>query len=167
MYLSTLLSRPDQGCEQRAQIPHQRGAAVQRMRLSSLVVIAALMLSACTSGEDESTPRPSSSNSTSSGPSSSGSTPSPEEPAAPTVEVRIDTERVTPNADQVDLSVGESLTFEIVSDRAGELHVHSKPEQYLEFNEGRTQSQVSIETPGSVKVEEHETGAVVAIVEVR
>lgn len=148
---------------------------MQRLRLSSIVVVAVLLLSACTSGVDEpatsgaSTPAPttesSPSDTTPSAPSEA--TPSPEEPTAPTVRVQIADERVTPNAEQVDVSMGETLVFEIVSDRPGELHVHSKPEQFVEFGEGRTRAEISIRTPGSVKVEEHDTSAVVAIVEVR
>lgn len=157
---------------------------MQCVRLSLIAMIAVLMLSACASGDDEraapgsSAPAPSSDStpgstssaptpSLSSTPSPSEVTPSPEEPAVPTVEVRIANERVSPNAEKVDLSAGESLVFEIVSDRAGELHVHSKPEQYVKFGDGRTRAEISVTTPGSVKVEEHDTSAVVAIVEVR
>ncbi|WP_231252727.1 hypothetical protein [Nocardioides furvisabuli] len=57
--------------------------------------------------------------------------------------------------------------IEIQSDRAGELHVHSTPEQYVEFDAGRTSAQLVIETPGSVEVEEHDTSAVVALIEAR
>lgn len=148
---------------------------MRRVRLSSTVMVAVLLVSACASAEDQpatngaSAPAPtgksSSSNATPSAPSEAA--PSPEEPTAPTVGVRIADERVTPNAEQVDVSVGETLVFEIVSDRPGELHVHSKPEQFVEFGEGRTRAEISITTPGSVKVEEHDTSAVVAIVEVR
>jgi len=149
---------------------------VQRLRLSSIAMVAVLWLSACTSGEDEpaatgeagtAVPSGGSSSSDAASPTPSGATPSPQEPTAATVGVRIAGERVTPNAEQVDVTVGETLVFEIVSDRPGELHVHSKPEQFVEFGEGRTRAEISIRTPGSVKVEEHDTSAVVAIVEVR
>ena len=76
-------------------------------------------------------------------------------------------DRVTPNAVVVDLSVGDPLRFEFKTDRAGQLHVHSKPEQFVDFGAGRTVKEITIETPGSVEVEEHDTGAVVAIIEVR
>jgi len=67
----------------------------------------------------------------------------------------------------VDLAIREELVFEIVSDRPGELHVHSKPEQYVQFDAGRTRAVISMQIPGSMQVEEHDTSAVVAIVEVR
>ncbi len=53
------------------------------------------------------------------------------------------------------------------SDRAGELHVHAKPEQYVEFTPGTTEKTLSIETPGSIEIEEHDSGTVVALLEVR
>lgn len=150
---------------------------MQRSRLSSTVMVAALMLTACTSGEDgPATDGTDAATPTGGAPSSepapasespSDPTPSSEEPADPTVQVRIIGERVTPNAEEVALSVGDRLVFEIVSDRPGKLHVHSKPEQYVEFGEGSTRAEISIKTPGSVEVEEHDTSAVVAIVEVR
>ena len=148
---------------------------MQRLRLSSIAMVAVLWLSACASGDDEpatgeaSTAAPSAESPASgtTSPALSEATASPQESTAATVGVRIAGERVTPNAEQVDVTVGETLVFEIVSDRPGELHVHSKPEQFVEFGEGRTRAEISIRTPGSVKVEEHDTSAVVAIVEVR
>jgi hypothetical protein len=91
----------------------------------------------------------------------------PEEPSAPMLEVTVEGDRITPNAQQVKLAVGEPLLIEFTSDRAGELHVHSKPEQYVDFGAGTTRHRLVVETPGTVEVEEHESGAVVAVLEVR
>ncbi|MGK2874404.1 MAG: hypothetical protein ACSLEW_02030, partial [Nocardioides sp.] len=90
-----------------------------------------------------------------------------ESPAGPRIEVRIEGDKVAPNAEKLSIAVNETLVWNITSDRAGELHVHSKPEQYVEFGEGETRAEMTIETPGSVEVEDHETSAVVAILEVR
>ena len=57
-------------------------------------------------------------------------------PAAPELLVRIDGPNVQPNAEEIELETGEKLMIEIQSDRAGELHVHSTPEQYVEFEAG-------------------------------
>ena len=81
--------------------------------------------------------------------------------------VRIEGDKVAPNAEKLSIAVNETLVWNITSDRAGELHVHSKPEQFVEFGEGETRAEITIETPGSVEVEDHETSAVVAILEVR
>ena len=86
---------------------------------------------------------------------------------APVLSVTIEGADVRPNAQAIDLASGEELEVEVESDRAGELHVHAKPEQYLEFDAGTTHATLVITTPGSVEVEDHETGAVVALLQVR
>ena len=88
--------------------------------------------------------------------------PKPEEPQGPVLEVVIDGGEVSPNSQRIELARGEPLVIEFRSDRAGELHVHAKPEQFLEFPAGSSTQELVIETPGLVTVEEHETGAVVA-----
>ena len=152
------------------------------MRSAHLIAVAltiVLALSACSGGDDESTDD--APDVTATAPADSGSGP-PEEspstspsqsaspteaPAVPTIEVRIEGDQVAPNAEKLSIAVNETLVWNITSDRAGELHVHSKPEQFVEFGEGETRAEMTIETPGSVEVEDHETSAVVAILEVR
>lgn len=165
---------PTRDCPSR--VPHSLRSPVPRLRLCSAIVLAAFVLGACASDnspEGPSTSRSDDGNASSShsdgpaSPTASQSTPSADPDADPTVRVQIAGERVTPNAERVDLAIGRELVFEVVSDRPGELHVHSRPEQYVPFDAGRTRSVISIETPGSVQVEEHDTSAVVAIAEVR
>lgn len=101
---------------------------------------------------------------------------SPAAPVTPTTEptdlgpvltVTIDGDEVSPNAEEIDLGTGEKLLVEIDSDRAGELHVHAASEQFVEFAEGTTKSEIVVNTPGTVEVEDHDTSAVVALIEVR
>lgn len=131
-------------------------------------------LTACSNTEagDSSTPQPTAE--TSSVAPSTATTPSAsatpqEEPTelGPLLTVTINGDEVLPNAEDIDLSTGEKLPIEIDSDRAGELHVHSTPEQFIEFGVGTTQTKLAIQTPGSVEVEDHDTGDVVALIEVR
>ncbi|WP_244929035.1 hypothetical protein [Nocardioides sp. W7] len=143
--------------------------------LAAAVLLAAT-LAACSSDESdpaaEPTPTPASSAPTSTGsPGDSGTTPAPTEPPAEvpagvSLVVRIDGESVSPNAADLDLGRGEPLTLRITSDRAGELHVHSRPEQYVEFEAGASTHELVIDAPGSVEVEEHESGVVVAVLKV-
>lgn len=83
------------------------------------------------------------------------------------LDITVTGDEVSPNAEEVDLAVGEPLVLRFTADRDGELHVHSKPEQYVEFGEGTTEQELVVETPGEVEVEEHDTGAVVAVITVR
>lgn len=153
---------------------------MRNARLIAAALTTVLALSACSGGDDDSTDgapeatatapddagsgSPEESPSTS--PTESGS-PTEQAPAGPSIEVRIEGDTVAPNAEELSIAVNETLVWNITSDRAGELHVHSKPEQFVRFGEGETRAEMTIETPGSVEVEDHETSAVVAILEVR
>lgn len=84
----------------------------------------------------------------------------------PLLTITIDGEEVSPNAEEIHLGTGEKLLVEIDSDRAGELHIHSAPEQFVQFAEGTTDGEIVVNTPGTVEVEDHDTSAVVALIEV-
>lgn len=130
------------------------------------VTMIALTISGC-SAEDRSTPQAP----TSPPAASSSADRTPDQPTAtpegPTLEVRIEGDSVAPNGAQLEVGTGEVLTVEVTSDRAGELHVHASPEQFLDFGEGTTTRTLQLEVPGVVEVEDHETSAVVAQIEVR
>lgn len=104
----------------------------------------------------------------SSSPAASRDEPSeePSEQAGPSLEVSVKGEEVSPNAAELSVKTGEPIAMTITANRAGELHVHSKPEQYVEFEAGTTTKKLVITTPGTVEIEEHDTEAVVAVVEV-
>ena len=99
--------------------------------------------------------------------SSSASPTSTPTKTGPRVEVRIDGDKVTPRAARVDAKVGKPVTFVITSDRPGGLHVHSTPSQTPKFGKGTTTIEVTIDRPGVVEVEEHESNAVIVQLEVR
>jgi hypothetical protein len=73
--------------------------------------------------------------------------------------VTIEGESVEPVGQSVESEVGETVTLQVTSDRAGELHVHATPEQYHDFKPGRTAIEMTFDKPGAVDVEEHESGA--------
>ncbi|MFI5626185.1 hypothetical protein ACIA03_22180 [Nocardioides sp. NPDC051685] len=133
-----------------------------------------LALTACGSTDEGTVPSAEPIDATSSViPSGAASSAAPVSPTAdstdlgPLLTVTIDGEEVSPNAEEIDLGTGEKLLVEIDSDRAGELHVHSAPEQLIEYAEGTTNGEIVVNTPGTVEVEDHDTGAVVALIEVR
>ena len=80
--------------------------------------------------------------------------------------ITIEGDKVTPGGERLEVARDEVVTLEITSDRAGELHVHSKPEQYVEFEAGTSTHELVISAPGVVDVEEHESGHVVVQLEV-
>lgn len=129
---------------------------------------------ACGGADEDTAPPAEPTNATSSVTPSAAS--SPAAPVSPSTEstdlgplltITIDGEEVSPNAEEIHLGTGEKLLVEIDSDRAGELHIHSAPEQFVQFAEGTTDGEIVVNTPGTVEVEDHDTGAVVALIEVR
>lgn len=94
-------------------------------------------------------------------------TPSLDEAFGTALTVRVADDRVRPNSAELDIDRGQELTIRVESDRAVELHVHSSPEQYLDFEAGRSQQTVTFERAGVVEIEEHESDQVVAQVTVR
>ena len=94
-----------------------------------------------------------------------------EEPAEPepegtVVDITIEGDTVEPNGDQVKVPLGEPVTLAVTSDRAGELHVHSSPEQEVAFKRGRTRIELTFERPGVVEVEDHDSGKVIVELQV-
>ena len=73
----------------------------------------------------------------------------------------------TPNGERVELGVDQTLVLTIDADEAGELHVHSTPEQEIEYDAGTSEHELTIDRPGVVEVESHEPDVVLLQLEVR
>lgn len=147
-----------------------RSALVPAATLLTLALVAA----GCASpdqAETTSTPTPSPSVSATPSPATTPPEESPEgvtdEPAVEAVPITIRGDEVQPNGRRVEVAAGEPFTLAVDSDRAAELHVHSTPEQTLQIEPGRSEVPLTVDTPGLVDVEEHDTGIVVLQLEVR
>jgi plastocyanin len=86
--------------------------------------------------------------------------------AGPTIEVEIEGDSVKPNGARVQVDVGQTVTLRVKADHAGEIHVHSNPEQELEYDRGETTLHLTIDKPGIVDVEDHGADTVIAQLEV-
>lgn len=73
----------------------------------------------------------------------------------------------TPDAQSVEVTSGEPVTLVVRADAAGELHVHSTPEQDLDYPAGRSEHPLVLDRPGVVDVESHDLGVVLVRLEVR
>jgi hypothetical protein len=139
-------------------------------------VLAALALTGCAGSDEPTTTEETPAASASETPTTSDS-PSEEPTQEPTddatddsgdaIEIEIEGDRIEPNGKRVKVSAGEPIMLEIESDRVAELHVHSSPEQVLEVKKGESMLTLTIERPGVVDVEEHDSGKVVLQLEVR
>ncbi|VXB26437.1 conserved exported hypothetical protein [Nocardioides sp. AX2bis] len=122
--------------------------------------------SAAPAGDGAATPSTTPSTTSSGTPAAKPSRSQAAEPVPADLAVVVDGADITPNAQAISVGVGESLSVSVEADRAGELRVHSKPEQYFPFQPGETSFELTIQTPGSVEVEDDDTGDVVALLEV-
>jgi plastocyanin len=75
--------------------------------------------------------------------------------ASTDVDVTVDGDTISPTNEQLEIAVGDTVTLHVTADRSGELHVHSSPEQELEFEKGETDLPITLDKPGAVDVEEH------------
>ena len=127
------------------------------MRLSSLaaplVLVLAASLTGCGGGDDADPP------------ASSGGATTEGDTVAVTV-TRVGDE-FTPNGERVELEVDQTLVLTIDADEAGEIHVHSTPEQEIEYAAGTSEHELVIDRPGVVEVESHDPDVVLLQLEVR
>jgi hypothetical protein len=122
-------------------------------RLAPLALVLALGLTACGDGGDADPPTSTPSSSTDG------------DSVAVTVTREGDT--FTPNGERIELGVGQTLVLTVTADEAGEFHVHSTPEQEIEYDAGTSEHEITIDRPGVVEVESHEPASVVLQLEVR
>ncbi len=71
------------------------------------------------------------------------------------IKVRFADGKVTPNGDRIEVETGQEVQFVVAADEPGEIHVHSDPEQLLEYGEGEEQFKLEFDKPGVVEVESH------------
>jgi hypothetical protein len=122
-------------------------------RLAPLALVLSLGLTAC-GGSDDADPPGSTQSSSDRGDSVA-------------VTVTREGDSFTPNGERVELAVDQTLVLSITADEAGEMHVHSTPEQEIAYEAGTSDHEITIDRPGVVEVESHEPDTVVLQLEVR
>ncbi|GAB3031356.1 hypothetical protein GCM10011376_24560 [Nocardioides flavus (ex Wang et al. 2016)] len=144
-------------------------------RLAPVVLVLAAGLSAC-GGDEEPAPadtsQTTSTDETAAPEDDATSTPTDDATTAPeddTVAVTVTREGgdFTPNGERVELGVGQTLVLTIDADEAGELHVHSTPEQDIAYGAGTSEHEITVDRPGVVEVESHDPDLVLLQLEVR
>jgi hypothetical protein len=103
-----------------------------------------------------------------SGSGSPGSGGSSDAQQAKVIEIEVTGSSVTPNGDRVEVGVGQPIELHVTADAPGEIHVHSDPEQELEYAQGESTLDLTpIEQPGTVDVESHTLEKTIVQLEVR
>ncbi len=86
---------------------------------------------------------------------------------ATTITITFEGGKVTPQGAKIQVKAGKPVTFHIVADKPGELHVHSSPEHEYTYPAGTTDETLTLDQPGVVDVESHTLDTLVAQLEVR
>ena len=120
---------------------------------ASLVLVLAASLAACGGSDDADPP--------------AGSEAVTQDGDAVAVTVTREGDEFTPNGERVELAVDQTLVLTVDSDEAGEIHVHSTPEQDIAYDAGTSEHELVIDRPGVVEVESHDPDVVLLQLEVR
>ena len=107
-----------------------RARTSSALRVSAVLVVGLLGLSGCGSdgGSSDSTTKTTT--------DSSGNA---------TLDITFKGDTVDPAGTQVKVKAGKPLTLHIVADKPGEIHVHSSPEQELEYAAGTTDKTITLD----------------------
>lgn len=119
--------------------------------LAALLLVTGLGLTGCGSGDG----------------ASGSSTPTKDASGTTTIDITFKGDTVEPSGKQLTVKAGEKIKLHIVADKAGEIHVHSSPEQELEYAAGTSDQTIQIDQPGVVDMESHTLDKLIAKLEVR
>ena len=143
----------------------------RRSRLALVALIAALglLVSGCGSDEPSGSEKPKADKSSAPADASATAKPSKKasKPSGTTIDITFKGDTVDPNGVQKKVKAGKPITLHIVADQPGELHVHSSPEQEIEYDAGTSDKKLTIDRPGIVEVESHTLEQLVVVLEVR
>ena len=84
-----------------------------------------------------------------------------------TLKVVLQGGKITDPNQAITVGVGKTLTLDITADAGGSLHVHSSPEQHIDFAAGHTVKKLVFKVPGVIAIEDHATEQLVAQVKVQ
>lgn len=76
-------------------------------------------------------------------------------PGGTVINISVTPTSVTPTGGTASVGIGKPVTFRITATVAGELHVHSTPEQHIDFPVGTSRVTLTFDVPGTIEVEDH------------
>jgi hypothetical protein len=137
-----------------------------RSMLVSALMVAVVGLSGC-AGTDDAPDDSSTETSTGTPTSPTGSATSEPTDAGQVIDITIKGDTVNPNGKKVDVKANEPVTLNVTADQPGEIHIHSTPEQEIEYAAGESTHTVTFDRPGVVEVESHSLEKVIVQLQVR
>ncbi|MCX6396998.1 MAG: hypothetical protein NTV23_10970 [Propionibacteriales bacterium] len=85
---------------------------------------------------------------------------------AAVIKITLDGTSVSPDGESRSVKRNQPVVFQITAASAGQLHVHSSPEQVIDFPAGDSEITVTFTIPGVVAVEDHDLDALIVQLEV-
>jgi hypothetical protein len=130
---------------------------------AATALVLALSLSACGSGKSGSSSQPE---------AELSATPAAQVTSAPSADakviaIRLQGGTVEPNGERVNVKANQPIVLQINADAAGELHVHSSPEQHIAFPKGGSEITLKLAQPGVVDIEDHALDKLIVQLEVQ
>lgn len=143
-----------------------------RSGLIGLLIAVCLLATGCGSDEpgatdDPATPEPSATATAEPTDEPSATTKPTKDTSGTTIDITFKGDSVDPHGVERKVNAGVPFTLHIVADKPGGLHIHSSPEQELEYPAGTTEEKLTIEQPGIVEVESHHLDTLIVQLEVR
>ena len=142
-----------------------------RLAVVALTATLGMLVSGCGSDEPSGSEKPkpdkSSATADATGDASAKAEPTEKQPSGTTIDITFKGDTVDPNGVEKKVEAGKPITLHIVADKPGELHVHSSPEQQIEYGAGTSDKKLTIDRPGIVEVESHTLEQLVVVLEVR
>ncbi len=143
----------------------RRSPRLVRISAVAAATLLAVVLAGCGSSED-SPARGSQATQVTATPVPSGSPMPAPDATAVTVPIQITADSVTPDGTRIEAKRSQPVVLQIQAEQAGELHVHSTPEQEISFPAGASTVELSFDQPGVIDVEDHHLDALIIQLEV-
>ena len=88
-------------------------------------------------------------------------------PGGTVIDISVTATSVTPDGGTASVGIGKPVTFRITSTVAGQIHVHSTPEQHIDFPVGTSTITLRFGLPGTIEVEDHALDRQIVQIQVR
>jgi len=86
---------------------------------------------------------------------------------AEVIAIRLKGDTVDPSGDRIQVKPDQPIVLQINAEKAGELHVHSSPEQHVAFPAGGSEITLKFSQPGIIEIEDHALDKTIVELEVR
>lgn len=85
---------------------------------------------------------------------------------AEVVQITLDGSTVSPENETRTVKRGQPIVLKVTAAQAGQLHVHSSPEQVIDYPAGDSEFTLDLAVPGVVAVEDHDLDTTIVQLEV-